>query len=462
MSREEITNRQTLTDGSKIAVIGGGPSGSFFSFFLLDIAKRVDLDIQVDIYESRNFFSPGPPGCNMCGGIISESLVQTLASEGIILPPSVVQRGIDSYVFHTNEGTVLIRTPASEKRIGAVFRGKGPLGIKQGRWESFDNYLLGLACRKGANLIKGRVEKVSYNRGLPEIQMKGADPRRYDLLGVAAGVNSSTLKLFEDLNSGYHPPETIPTYIYEYLLGSKAIEKHLGSSMHTFLLDLPGFEFAAIIPKGDYITVCLLGTGLNKERVESFFARREVRECLPPAWKWEDHACHCRPKMNIRGSSQAYLNRTVFIGDSGSSRLYKDGIGAAYRTAKAAVSCVVFKGISAEDFTEKYRPSYRKTEADNRKGKFIFSIVGVMKNFPFIRLTILTMASKEQQAPEKPQRMSNILWDLFTGSTSYTDIFLRLVHPFFLAGLVRNMLSSLRPLKGKIYEKEIESEKLSG
>jgi len=462
LSQEEITNRQTLTDGSKIAVIGGGPSGSFFSFFLLDMAKRVDLDIQVDIYESRNFSSPGPPGCNMCGGIISESLVQTLASEGIILPPSVVQRGIDSYVLHTNEGTVLIRTPASEKRIGAVFRGKGPKGIEHTEWESFDDYLLGLAIRKGANLIKGRVEKVSYNQGLPELQTKGAATHRYDLLAVATGVNSSTLKLFEDLNLGYHPPQTIPTYIYEYLLGSKTIEKHLGNSMHTFLLDLPGFEFAAIIPKGDYITVCLLGMDLDKERVESFFARHEVRECFPPGWKWEDHACHCQPKMNIKGSRQAYLDRIVFIGDSGSSRLYKDGIGAAYRTAKAAVSCVVFKGISAEDFAGKYRTSYRKTEIDNRKGKFIFSVVGVMKNFPFIRRTILAMASKEQKAPHKAQRMSHILWDLFTGSTSYTDIFFRLVHPFFLAGLFRNMLSSLRPLKGNIYEKEIESRKLPG
>jgi flavin-dependent dehydrogenase len=160
--------------------------------------------------------------------------------------------------------------------------------------------------------------------------------------------------------------------------------------------------------------------------------------------------------MNIKGSRQAYLDRIVFIGDSGSSRLYKDGIGAAYRTAKAAVSCIVFKGISAEDFAGKFRTSYRKTEADNRKGKFIFSVVGIMKNFPFIRRTILAMASKEQKAPDKPQRMSHILWDLFTGSTSYTDIFLRLIHPFFLARLFRNMLSSLRPLKGNIYEKEIE------
>lgn len=60
-----------LVDGSCVAVIGGGPAGSFFSFFLLDLANRVA--IRVDIYEPRDFTRPGPVGCNMCGGIISES-----------------------------------------------------------------------------------------------------------------------------------------------------------------------------------------------------------------------------------------------------------------------------------------------------------------------------------------------------------------------------------------------------
>ncbi len=100
-----------LDNGSRIAVIGGGPAGSFFSFFALDMAVRKGLDIEVDIYEPRDFSRPGPAGCNMCGGIVSESLVQNLAVEGISLPPSVVQRGIDSYVLHLDDGSVHINMP---------------------------------------------------------------------------------------------------------------------------------------------------------------------------------------------------------------------------------------------------------------------------------------------------------------------------------------------------------------
>src|SRR5574341_1867491 len=108
-----------LDDGSRVAVIGGGPAGSFFSYFVTDMAQRVGRDVRVDIYEPRDFSVPGPTGCNMCGGILSESLVQTLGTEGITLPPTVVQRGIDSYVLHTDVGSVRIETPLHEKRIGA-------------------------------------------------------------------------------------------------------------------------------------------------------------------------------------------------------------------------------------------------------------------------------------------------------------------------------------------------------
>jgi hypothetical protein len=38
-----------LDDGSQIAVIGGGPAGSFFSYFLLDIAERVGIDIHENL-----------------------------------------------------------------------------------------------------------------------------------------------------------------------------------------------------------------------------------------------------------------------------------------------------------------------------------------------------------------------------------------------------------------------------
>src|SRR3972149_9477842 len=98
-SRERSPSNLKLSPGSPVAVIGGGPAGSFFSYFLQDAAQGVGMDIHVDIYEPRDFSSPGPGGCNMCGGILSESLVQALGAEGIGLPPPGVTRGLASSVL---------------------------------------------------------------------------------------------------------------------------------------------------------------------------------------------------------------------------------------------------------------------------------------------------------------------------------------------------------------------------
>ena len=138
----------TLQDGSRIAVIGAGPAGSMFSYFLLNMAELVALDVSVDIFEPRHFCHRGPAGCNHCGGVVSEMLVQRLATEGIVLPDDVVQRGMESYTLHMDVGDVEIATPLMEKRIAAVYRGNGPRNSEPLDTLSFDGYLLGLAQQK--------------------------------------------------------------------------------------------------------------------------------------------------------------------------------------------------------------------------------------------------------------------------------------------------------------------------
>ncbi|GAG26498.1 unnamed protein product, partial [marine sediment metagenome] len=256
-----------LDDGSRVGVIGGGPAGSFFTIFLLDIAERMGMDIQVDVYEPRDYTRPGPVGCNMCGGIISESLVQNLATEGINLPPTVVQRGIDSYMLHMDVGSVRIETPIQESRIAAVYRGPGPRDIKEIKWGSFDGFLQNLAIDKGAKVINQRADEIIWDDGLPQIKVRKGEPESYDLVTIAVGVNSASRKLFANLNFDYETPKTTKTFIQEYYLGEEQIQDVLGSSMHVFLLDLPRLEFAAIIPKGDYVSVCLLGEDIDKELV---------------------------------------------------------------------------------------------------------------------------------------------------------------------------------------------------
>ncbi len=442
VSRDEKMRLMKLDDGGRVAVIGGGPAGSFFSYFLLDLAERAGLDLQLDIYEPRNFTTPGPAGCNMCGGIISESLVQHLAAEGIALPPTVVERGIDSYVLHMPEGNVRIDTPLQEKRIAAVHRGAGPRGLKETKWGSFDGYLLDLAQSKGARVVHSRVEDVDSKDGRIQVRVRDGAQPSYDLLTVAAGINSASLKLFEKVAPGYAIPKSTKTYIGEFLLGQDVIEKQMGSSMHVFLLDLPRLEFAALIPKGDYVTLCLLGDDIDAALVKSFLDSSVVRECMPFGWTVPQDYCHCSPRINVAGAAQPFSDRVVFIGDSGVTRLYKDGIGAAYRTAKSAAVTAVFQGISAEAFQKHYLPACRSISTDNAIGKMIFFITRMQQSIPHDRRGILRMVSGEQRRADKPQRMSTVMWDLFTGSAPYRDVFQRTIHPAFLGRLVWEVLAA--------------------
>lgn len=456
------TERLELDDNSRVGVIGGGPAGSFFSIFLLDMAKRMGLDIQLDIYEPRDFSKSGPAGCNMCGGIISESLVQMLATEGINLPPTVVQRGIDSYMLHTDVGSVLIETPLKEKRIGAVHRGSGPRDAVDFPWTSFDGHLQNLAISQGANLYQTRVDQIIWENGKPQIHIRKQDPIEYDLVITATGVNAATERIFKDAELEYSPPKTTKTHIREYFLGSERIEETLGTSMHVFLLDLPRLEFAAIIPKGDYVSLCLLGEDIDKELLETFLNTPVVQNLFPEEIDLEAPSCWCSPRINVTGAKHPYEDRLLFIGDCGVTRLYKDGIGAAYRVAKAAASAAVFQGISEQEFGEYFLPACNAIETDNTIGKFIFLFTEQIQKRTFARRAVLKMVSREQSVPGAKRHMSTVLWDMFTGSASYREIFLRTLHPGFWGRLILDLISTLfsRSADERTFEHANEEAKL--
>jgi flavin-dependent dehydrogenase len=432
-----------LENGSRVAIVGGGPAGSLSAYFLLTLAGRAGLDLRVDVYEPRDFTKPGPAGCNMCGGIVSESLVQALAVEGIELPSTVVQRGIDSYVLHTSEESVRIGTPLEEKRIAAVHRGGGPRDARELKWGGLDGYLLGLAEGLGARVVPSRVGDLAWRDGRPCVRSQDAE-ETYDLLIGATGVKATDLHLFEKLGLPSKPCDTTRAYITEIGLGSEAITRQFGNAMHMFLLNIPRLDCAAIIPKGNYVTVCLLGRDIDKDLINAFFRSAAVTRCFPAGWEVAEGSCHCSPRINIREAKTPFLDRAVLVGDCGVTRLYKDGIGAAYRTAKAAARTAVFSGVSAADFRRHYWPVYRDIARDNRFGLAIFAVVHGIKAFGPLLRGVLAMSVKEQGTPGRARRMSIVLWDMFTGSASYREIFARTLEPGFLMRFLWEAARSLR------------------
>lgn len=433
-----------IDDGSKIAVIGGGPAGSFFAYFALEFAQRVDINVKIDIYEAKNFNLTGPPGCNHCGGIVSESLVQQLSTEGIVLPSSVIRRGIQSYAMHFEQGSTLIDTPFNEQRIASMFRGFGPKGSEDNEQLSFDNYLLDLSVQKGANAI---LEKVTELERKPEgvyLKTNSGKEEIYDLVVGAVGLNKRTLELFKSINPSYIEPELTRTYICEFKMESDEIDKYFGNSMHVFLLDLPKIKFGALIPKGEYVTMVLLGSDINKEVVKDFLDSKAVRNCFPQDLDiYNIMPCQCYPYINVRGARSAFGDRIILIGDSASSKLYKNGIGAAYITAKAAAKTVIFNGITEKDFKKNYLPVCKNLDRDNMVGKFIFIVTTVIQKTGILKKGVLRMVVEEQKKSANKRVMSSVLWDTFTGSSTYTSILRRTTLPLFIINLIRHTIAGL-------------------
>ncbi len=438
-TRSRRRSRCKLEDGARIGVVGGGPAGSFFSIFALDMAARVGLRLSVDVFEHRDFSLRGPRGCNMCGGIVSESLVEDLAAEGISLPPAVIQRGIDSYVLHTDVGEVRIGTPMSEKRIAAVHRGLGPLSSEGSPYASFDAFLLGEAERRGANVVRRRIERVNREDGLPALDAGDGVKLRYDLVVIACGVNGAAARLLDGLGLDGAAVRTTRALIREYFVGRPVIRKSLGDSMHVFLLNIPRLEFAALIPKGEYVSLCMLGNEIDQPLLDSFLAAREVTSCMPAGWQSDEQTCRCAPRMNVGWRGRPYGERVLLVGDAGVARLYKDGIGSAYRTAKAAACAAVLEGVSKADFRLRYWPACRAIARDNALGRVVFLVVRQFQTWRFARRALLGLIAREQRSNGRPARMSLVLWNTFTGSAPYREIVRQALRPGLLARLAVEM-----------------------
>jgi len=419
-----MANNNILHNGAQIAVVGGGPTGSFFSIFALKMAKMMEKSVQVTIYEPKDFTRDGPIGCNKCGGIISELLVQNLAVEGINLPDSVVQRGINSYKLHTQYGNVYIETPSKEKTIATVYRGGGPRGIIGSEKESFDRFLLDMAIHEGAVHNHEKVDRIEYRNNRPALFSKDSMIQEPDLIVGALGVKSQTFKIFEDMGFGYRKPETVTAAIAEIWMDKNTISEYFGTSVNLFLLPVKDIKFAAIIPKGTYVTVCILGKNIDHNTVNTFVDHPVVQSALPGKGSYEI-ACRCLPKMNIRAPEVAFADRVVLCGDAGSTRLFKDGLGAAYIMGKAAAKTAIFHGISKNHFRDHYQPVYKSIMVDNQYGKFLFAVTDLHKRYKTLTNGMLRVVRKEQGDPAYPKRLSSMLWDMFTGNERYRNIFFR-------------------------------------
>jgi flavin-dependent dehydrogenase len=420
-------DRLQLEDGAQVAVIGGGPAGALCGYFLLRFAALAGRRLHVDIYEPRDFDQVGPRGCNMCGGLLAGPLVDLLSAEGIAIPARIVQNRIDGYSLYSDAGHFRVVPPSRRPPALAVYRGGGPRdGASEQR--GFDAFLLSLATGLGATLFRQRVARVTWREGRPEIAVDGERARRYDLVVVAIGVNLGPGRLLEDLGLPLARPRTARAYVTEISSLETASGKASGSAMGIVLPGVDGVDAVGVIPKGSFSTLCILGTSVDRPTAKETLAHTLLRHYRPRGTALAEGSCHCSPSLNVRETLRPFADRVVLVGDCGVTRLYKDGLGSAFRTARAAAWTAVRRGVSERDFRSGYGPLYREIARDNRYGSVVFALLKRLQTSPRLLSASLRIVAAEQRSTGR-RAANGILWDVFTGGAPYRNILRRAGDP---------------------------------
>ena len=453
-----MNNSILLKNGSKIAIVGGGPGGSFFAHFASRYAKEAGIEVSIKIYDRKSFCQRGPRGCNMCAGVISEKLFNGLEEEGINIADFCVQRKIEGYCFQTQDESVVLHhpVPGHIPKIVTVFRGNGPLQSGHEGNVSFDDYLLNHVKEQGVEIITDVVKNFELpdRKGDPVKVICGTVNTKTefeaDLVVGAFGVNTGMMDKVGNMGFGYKPPRTVRTCQCEIILSSEYIEETFGNNVFVFALGESELKFASITPKSDYVTVNLVGRkDLTRNNLIDFLDHPVVRKLMPAKWKIPNSFCMCISKIPITYAKHPYTDRVVVLGDASISRSYKSGIESAFNMAKMSAYTAFKNGVSARSFMNGYfKPAKKLLARDNFYGIVMLRIndyISSNRQLANRQVKLIKSADNTKTA----SLINEILWNMITGNVPYKEIFIKAISlRLILRTLLINPLSWIRKESG--------------
>jgi len=416
-----------LQSGSKIAIIGGGPAGVFFAHFILKHLSEHSIDVSITIFDGKDFLMAGPKGCNLCAGVLSDSLYERLEEEGIVPPDSRIISRVEGYVLHVHGEQIKFSCQDNQiKPIATVFRGNGPRCSTFPDIVSFDDYLLSWIRERGVRVISQPVGDIE----LPKDRMKslrlsyGENEKdktfEADLVVGAFGINSSLLKKIQAKGFGYRPPSTLGIYQAEVMLGKDDIERNFGNNIHVFVPKSKTIRYASVVPKGDYISLTVIGRkDADKDILSALTDLGEIDDKI----LFDKPACYCFPRIAVSPAKKPFTDRLVILGDASFSRHYKNGIESALVTAQLAARTVVERGIDSASFSSSYfKDAKRQIISDNHYGRFLLKANDIITSSPLLTRAQISLIN-DTEKEETSKNLRFILWNMFTGNVSYKEIF---------------------------------------
>jgi flavin-dependent dehydrogenase len=223
--------RLFLTDGSTVAVIGGGPSGSFFALSLLGKANKLGRKIEVFIIEKKPALSIHEQNstdcsigeCNYCAGGLSPRVCDALIDLGLTMPDGIILDTAETINVFAEWKTISLDVL---RDIKSVYRGSRPKGRNDSSY-NFDTFLLNSAASEGAKIINAEVTDLRYSDNGRIVVSCNGNTRELeaDFVAFAGGVNGKLgsrpanteypVSWLKKMIQGFEPPRVRKTIIFE-------------------------------------------------------------------------------------------------------------------------------------------------------------------------------------------------------------------------------------------------------
>lgn len=460
-----------------MAVAGAGPAGSFFAMNLLRKARETGRTIDLVIIERKRHLNISDTagsaalleGCNCCAGGLSPRMCDILDDMQLELPEEVIQSRVTSITVQGHWKNVELAVPP-ERRMLSVFRGSKPAG-RLDRTGSFDAFLLEKAVEEGAVLVTGDVHEIGYSdTARPLVHYDTGTEKKtleVDFLVIATGVSqvaamqhheSNLLGSLQEMMPGFTPPSLRRAIICELRVPEQTLAQMQGE---VYFIEYGSadlrLEMCSIIPKAEFVTVVLIGPGIDRieghaerlEAVNRFLALPHVRKLLPGP---HSLSCTCSPHMVMGDAGTAIADRVAVIGDLATSRLNKDGIYSAYETSRALANTLLTHGADRLSLSRAYWPGVKAISRDNLFGRAVFLLHRITFSTPVLSRVLYQAIFTERKTRTSPhRRLERILWSIASGDASYRYILGLMLHPstiwsISIGGLlvtIRNYLAEL-------------------
>lgn len=450
--RDDLFFPQPLKDGSRVSVIGGGPAGAFFAIHLLREAAQARRNIAVTIIEQK--VDPGIKGapwsingCNCCAGGISPELHDRMKDIGIRIPRNIICEEYTHIWIHGIWKNFPLGVPAGQ-RMYSVFRGTLPRDRRDASG-GLDAFLLNKAVEQGAKVISGEVVRIQHTPSrhpLLTIRTPSGDvlTRKSDFAVLATGINlhpdsvyakSDLFRSYQKINPRFVPPKARRALIFELKPGRHYLRKYLNREMYFIESGLGKLrlEHIAMVPKGDYLTVTLVGQSIDRaslpgdagDIMSTFLSLRHIRMILPHIdLNNTPVACMCSPYMAVGVSRRPFGHRTAVIGDAAGAKLYKDGLYSAFVSARVLAETMMTRGTDSKSLYEGYGRMMKWLEKDVRYGRRVFGAVRLAFSYPLLSRVVYQAFATEMKFKEmKRWPLGNIFRKVGTGTADYKSIF---------------------------------------